>query len=236
MPLLDHFAPPLSRTHPWRGFHAAWAGAIVRHLNAGILPAGFYALPMTDLDGPVEIDVATLREAGALPADGGAWAAPAPAVDIALDFPPLDLVEVQVMHGEGDPRLVAAIELASEANKDRPASRRTFAVKCASYLQEGASVVVIDPVTVRRSSLHAAIHALLALPGEPWQPASGLSAVSYQALGEDDARRLRIWTAELAVGQPLPTVPLWLGGFGVPLDLEATHTAACRDVRIRLAG
>src|SRR5262245_34372741 len=27
MPLLDHFAPPLSRTHPWRGFHSAWASA-----------------------------------------------------------------------------------------------------------------------------------------------------------------------------------------------------------------
>jgi hypothetical protein len=31
-------------------------------------------------------------------------------------------------------------------------------------------------------------------------------------------------------------VPLWLGGFAVPLDLEATHAAACRDLRIRVAG
>jgi arylsulfatase A len=35
MPLLDHFAPPLSRTHPWRGFNSAWASAIARHLNNG---------------------------------------------------------------------------------------------------------------------------------------------------------------------------------------------------------
>lgn len=236
MPLLDHFAPPLSRTHPWRGFHAAWPSAIVRHLNASVLPAGLYAIPMTELDGPVEIDIAAPRESGAVSPDVAAWPVPAPALDVALDFPALDLVEVQVLYGEGDPRLVAAIELASEANKDRPASRHAFAVKCASYLHEGASVVVIDPVTVRRSSLHAAIHRLLSLPGEPWRPASGLYAVSYQALGEEAARRLRVWTAELAIGQPLPAVPLWLGGFAVPLDLETTHAATCRDLRIRLAG
>jgi hypothetical protein len=33
MPLRDHFNPPLSRTHPWRGFHGAWAAAIARLLN-----------------------------------------------------------------------------------------------------------------------------------------------------------------------------------------------------------
>lgn len=33
MPLQDHFHPPLSRTHPWRGFHGAWAAAIVRELR-----------------------------------------------------------------------------------------------------------------------------------------------------------------------------------------------------------
>src|SRR4051794_3873039 len=62
MPLPDHFPPPLSRTHPWRGFHGAWAAAMARLLNAGVLPPGYYAVPFLDRDGPVEIDVATLRE------------------------------------------------------------------------------------------------------------------------------------------------------------------------------
>jgi hypothetical protein len=208
----------------------------MRHLNGGILPRGFYAIPHVEMDGPIEIDVATLREAGALPTGTEPWAAPEPAVDVALDFPPLDLVEVQVMHEEGDPRLVAAIELVSESNKDRPASRRAFAVKCASYLHEDCSVVVVDPVTVRRGSLHEEIHALLALPGEAWQSSTGLYATSYQVLGEGEARRLRVWTAELAVGRTLPTVPLWLGTYAVPLDLEATHAAACHDLRIQMAG
>src|SRR5688572_9647217 len=62
MPLLDHFHPPLSRTHPWRSFHGAWVAAMARLLNAGVLPPGYYAVPFLDRDGPVEIDVATLQQ------------------------------------------------------------------------------------------------------------------------------------------------------------------------------
>ena len=54
MPLLDHFHPPLSRSHPWRRFHGAWAAAMARLLNAGVLPPGYYAVPFLDRDGPVE--------------------------------------------------------------------------------------------------------------------------------------------------------------------------------------
>jgi hypothetical protein len=44
MPLLDHFNPPLNRTHPWRSFHGAWAAAMARLLNQGVLPPGPLAL------------------------------------------------------------------------------------------------------------------------------------------------------------------------------------------------
>ena len=64
MPLLDHFNPPLNRTHPWRSFHGAWAAAIARLLNQGVLPPGYYAVPLVDRDGPIEIDVAALRQDG----------------------------------------------------------------------------------------------------------------------------------------------------------------------------
>jgi hypothetical protein len=37
----------------------------------------------------------------------------------------------------------------------------------------------------------------------------------------------------LQIGQQLPTLPLWLApDLAVPLDLEASHTAACNDLRI----
>src|SRR5438552_3059470 len=129
MPLHDHFIPPLNRTHPWRGFHSAWAAAMARHLNQGVLPTGYYAIPNVDLDGPVEIDVAALRdrnaENGTTPDDiQSLWTPTQPALTMVLDFPPLDLVEVQVCFEEGDPQLKAAIELVSPRNKDRPEARR----------------------------------------------------------------------------------------------------------------
>src|SRR5207248_7179125 len=101
MPLLDHFNPPLSRTHPWRSFHGAWAAAMARLLNQGVLPPGYYAVPFIDRDAPVEIDVAALREHEAPgPPDGAAalqtWTAPAPGLAVAVELPVDEAVEVQV--------------------------------------------------------------------------------------------------------------------------------------------
>jgi hypothetical protein len=56
MPLLDDFNPPLNRMHPWRSFHGAWAAAVARLLNKGVLPPGYYAVPLVDRDGPIEIE------------------------------------------------------------------------------------------------------------------------------------------------------------------------------------
>jgi hypothetical protein len=98
MPLLDHFNPPLSRTHPWRGFHGAWAAAMARLLNHGVLPPGYYAVPLVGFDGPVEIDIATLHER---PTPGSeetpepqTWTAPAPALSVAVELPAVDVIEV----------------------------------------------------------------------------------------------------------------------------------------------
>src|SRR5262245_12875240 len=108
MPLQDHFVPPLSRTHPWRGFHSAWAAAVARHLNQTRLPPSYYGIPNVELDGPVEIDVAALRDRQGETGPSAeetqvSWTPPEPALTVALDFPALELVEVQVFFDEGDP-------------------------------------------------------------------------------------------------------------------------------------
>src|SRR5207302_8074257 len=95
MPLLDHFNPPLKRTHPWRSFRGAWAAATARLLNQGILPPGYYAVPLVDRDGPIEIDVAALREQETSPSAGApaapqTWTPPAPAVAVAVELPTAD--------------------------------------------------------------------------------------------------------------------------------------------------
>jgi hypothetical protein len=243
MPLLDHFNPPLNRTHPWRSFHGAWAAAMARLLNQGILPPGYYAVPLVDFDGSVEIDVAALREHGATVAEGESaasqpWSAPAPGATVAVEMPAVDAVEVQVFADDGDPRLTAAVELLSPRNKDRPQARRAFAVKCVGYLQQGSSVVVVDTVTTRRANLHEEILSLLGVAAGTVATPPGLSAVSYRAADRDEEeQQLQLWPEPLALGQPLPTLPLWIAAdFSVRLDLETSYRTACDDLRIRQAG
>jgi hypothetical protein len=241
MPLLDHFVPPLSVTHPWRGIHSTWAAAIFKQLNDGILPPRFYAIPNIDLGGPAEIDVATLREEAGLTDSDAAngrelWTPPAATMTVPVEYPALDLIEVQIFHDDDGPRLKAAIELVSPSKKDRPASRRAFSVKCASYLNEGASVVVVDTVTSRRGNLHNELVRILELgAGVEWQSSTKLYAAAYRPLAGDEGATLGIWRETLTVGLPLPRMPLWLGvGIAVPLDLQETYDGTCRDLRIRL--
>ena len=65
-----------------------------------------------------------------------------------------DDFEVRVFSSRGGNRLVAAIELISPGNKDRAEERRAFAAKCAAYLQQGVSLVIVDVITERRANLH----------------------------------------------------------------------------------
>ncbi|MSU78885.1 MAG: hypothetical protein EXS16_12420 [Gemmataceae bacterium] len=241
MPLLDHFHPPLSRTHPWRAFHGAWAAAMARLLNAGVLPPGYYAVPFLDRDGPVEVDVAALQgfepvESVTEPFAAKPWAPPTPGLAVAVEWPSLDDVRVEVFADDGDPQLAAAVELVSPRNKDRAQAREAFTAKCADYLRRGCGLVVVDVVTTRRANLHTDL--LATLGAELTSEVSGsLSVISYRSIGREEAGQLLAWPAALEVGQPLPTVPLWLGAdLAVPLDLEASHAAACADLRIRQAG
>src|SRR5205814_8987077 len=80
------------------------------------------------------------------------WAPPSPVAVMPALFP--DDFEVQVFIGVAGPTLVAAIELVSPGNKDRPEARPAFAAKCAAYLQRGIGVSVVDIVTSRHANLH----------------------------------------------------------------------------------
>ena len=66
---------------------------------------------------------------------------------------------------------------------------------------------------------------------------ASLSAASYRAVGqEEEAQQLQVWSALLALGQPLATLPLWIASdFSVPLDLEASYQMTCADLRIHQA-
>jgi len=167
MPLRDHFHLPLRGLCTRESFHSGWANEIVRQLNRA-LPAGYVARPNVKLGVDVAADVGTLEQASHEPDEGAGgvatavWAPSKPTLSAAVDFHELDIFEVQV-HREGGLEMVAAIELVSPRNKDRPAARRSFTAKCAAYLQAGVSVIMVDVVTGRKENFYAALLDQLAI-------------------------------------------------------------------------
>ncbi len=143
--------------------------------------------------------------------------------------------EVRVLSAErGGLDLVAAIELVSPGNKDRPDERRAFAIKSASYLSQGVSLIIIDIVTTRQANLHNEIMRLLEasesyhLPGEPM-----LYAVAYRPVLRKDQEEIDIWPTAFELGAHLPQLPLGLtGGVIVPVDFEFTYSETCNRLRL----
>ena len=236
MALRDHFRPPLSVWRHWHGFHNAWAAAIAADLNVR-LPEGYFAEPNVQFG--IEIDVATFEGLASAPPRGlpggevAAWAPTAPALTIPFPFV-TDAVEVLVFNTDAGPVLAGAIELVSPANKDRPAHRDAFAAKCATYLQQGVGLVVVDVVTGRGGNLHdELLTRLLATAAEP--PGPDIYAVAYRPVDREGQPSLDIWREALAIGDPLPTMPLWLpGALCLPVELEATYERICREQRIAI--
>ena len=248
MPLRDHFRPPLDRESSWEGVHGQWPAMIVIDL-AGKLPPQYVAAPRVHLGAMVEIDVATYeRDAedpplwSAASPDGGvataAWAPPRATLSIPADLPAQDEYEVRVYDSERGRRLVAAIEIVSPANKDRPDHRRAFVAKCAALLQEQVSVVIVDLVTTRQFNLY---HDLLEMTGQT-DPAFGVEPPAIYAAACRSARQDRHWVLDawfhpLALGTPLPTLPLWLADdFAIPLELESSYEETCRILRLPSPG
>jgi hypothetical protein len=241
MPLRDHFHSPLSELRHWESFHAAWATEIMRTLNRRVLPSNCVAEAQVHIGSMMEIDVATFEQGrgGAVAANGGdgggvaveTWA-PAASLVMPAVFP--DDIEVRILQTSEGPTLVAAIELVSPGNKDRPEHRRAFAAKCAAYLQQGIGLVVVDVVTGRQANLHNELIGLLEQPAAfEFPQAPALYALAYRPSRRSTGDRIEIWTVPLAVGQPLPTMPLALRGVAtLPLDLETTYTTTCQDCRL----
>ena len=126
------------------------------------------------------------------------------------------------------------MEIISPSNKDRPESRRLFVARCAALLRKHVSVAIIDGITARQFNLYRDLLDLIgqADPSLAPEPAP-LYAAACRSRRGDDSWQLETWAHALAVGQPLPTLPLWLAdNFAVPLELEASYEETCRILRI----
>ncbi len=240
MPLLDHFHAPLYPLFHWESFHSHWASILTNQLNGGFLPPKYVAAPHVKTGAEIEIDVGTFELYGGREKRGGTaiavYAPPPPAQSIPITFAAMDLFEI-LIRPEGSARLAAAIEFVSPANKDRPANRKAFAVKCASYLQEGAALIVVDIVTNRSGYLPQDLVDVLAEPATARLPSvDALYTFACRAVAsnKDKATALEAWSERLELGKPLPTMPLWLAGDCViGLPFEDSYTETCKTLRIR---
>jgi hypothetical protein len=244
MPLRDHFHPPVSTRSSWEGFHGGWPMVIVQRL-APLLPPDFTAEPRVHLGSYFEVDVCAYEDdepkapwtsSQGDPGDGATatWAPPAPTLTVPVALAEQYAYEVLVYDHSRSRQLVAAVEIVSPANKDRPENRRAFVTKCAALLQEGVSVSLVDLVTTRNFNLYCDLLALFdridpAFTAEP--PA--IYAVTCRCRAVGGTPTLTSWAYPLAVGAPLPTLPLWLSDdLSVSLEVEASYEETCRVLRI----
>jgi hypothetical protein len=225
MPLRDHFRPPVSLQATWDALHGMWPAEILRQLRQR-LPQGYVAAPTVHPGSQVEVN------------DGGApttvWAPPEPTVAVETEVPDYDEYSVRIYDAERGRQLVATIELVSPGNKDRPEKRNAFVGKCAALLRKGVAVSIIDVVTPRQFNLYAELLQFLG-QSDPslGEPLPHLYAVSCRWRPQDKRMLLQTWSHTLALGQPFPTLPLWLAGqLAVPLDLEQSYEQACHDLWI----
>jgi hypothetical protein len=239
MPLRDHFGPPLSEQRSWEELHGAWPGSIVFRLNS-LLPPGYYCGPRVHLGSVVEIDVAAFEKDEPLIAEaegtaGGisvAWVPAQPTGLLETDAPIPPEYEVRVYDERHGRRLVAAVEIVSPGNKDRPESRDAFVSKCHALLQQDVCVAIVDPVTERTVNLYADLAERIGA-APPAVAKSPIYAVSCRGTKVRGRWRVEAWEHELAIGSPLPTLPLWLTDcLSVPLELESTYEDTCRGLRI----
>src|SRR5260370_12353482 len=153
MPLRDHFRWPLDDRTSWNGFHGGWPMMIVVYLSR-YLPRRYVAAPTVHPGSSAEIDVSTFEEdetdtRPSTPANGNGgvatavWAPARPTLTVATDLPAQDEYEVRVYDSKRGRRLVAAVEIVSPANKDRPDRRSVFVAKCVALLQNRLSVTLL---------------------------------------------------------------------------------------------
>jgi Protein of unknown function (DUF4058) len=244
MPLRDHFHPPVSKRSSWEGFHGGWPMRIVEDL-APRLPQGFVAEPRVHLGNYYEIDVSTVEEDEDFALTFGlaresssgvataTHAPPAPTLSFDFEFPEQYAYEVLIFDLERERRLVAAIEIVSPANKDRPESRQLFVAKCFNLLRQDVCVSMIDLVTIRQFNLYTELLALLKRSDPTFIPPPPLYTVTCRKREVARQTKFDAWTHQLAIGQPLPSLPVWLSETQtVSLDLEASYEETCRVLRI----
>jgi len=217
-------------------FHNGWITHLKETLNNGLLPPGYYAMS-EQRAGSFIADVLTLQAppaAGAPPParEGGVAVAETPPRvrrRLTLSAAARALRRTLTIRHQSGHRVVALVEIVSPANKDRPAHVKEFADKAESTLCQGIHLLLVDllpPGPHDPQGMHAAIWDRF--DDEPYSlpPGEPLTLASYVGGPRPEA-----YLEHLAVGSPLPEMPLFLDPDRyINVPLEATYQDAYRGM------
>jgi len=224
MPIHDWSRVDLGVFHD---FHQVWTIEIRNALNAGLLPAGYFAMTDQFLEGRIP-EVVTLNH-GPSPSDsqtsGGVAVLDAPPrashiTSVELDAYTERANRIVVKHRRGE--VVAVIEVLSPGNKSSRHALRSFVTKATELIRRGIHLLVIDlfpPSPRDPQGIHKAMwDEFLDEPYEP-PPNKPLTVAAYLA-GECKTA----YVEPVGVGDELPPLPIFLTPeIYVPAPLEETY-------------
>jgi hypothetical protein len=218
-------------------FHARWITHLAEALNAGLLPAGYYALAEQPA-AEVWPDVLALEASGLYQpsVDVAEWPSSA-AVAVAQRPPKVSYQTTSeaeltaarqrtlvVRHASGD-RIVALLEVLSPGNKDRKIALDRFVDKVVSALRQNYHLLIVDLLPPGRhdpEGIHGAIWAAVdGTARTPFRlpPDRRLTLAAYEAKPAPTA-----YVEPIRVGDPLPDMPLFIEpGWYIHVPLEATY-------------
>jgi len=222
-------------------FHHRWITAISDTLNAGVLPDDYYALAEQQAAG-FGPDVLTLQSIKPEMTGDLDWQRPESDGDGVLVAPPKvqftaespggfyrrKKSTIAIRHVSGD-YIVAVVEIMSPGNKSGKNPFKALVDKACELLEHKINLLIIDlfPPTKRDpNGIHGAIWD--AITEEPFAlPADKqLTLVAYTS-----DLTVRAYINTVAIGEPLPDMPLYLDPLGyVLVPLETTYQAAWQSV------
>jgi Protein of unknown function (DUF4058) len=216
----------------WDGVHLLWLAQMLDWIQPR-LPEGYRAyvgsVPALTVDANNGRPGVTVRQWTPAPAGASATGTISAVAPDQENIATFELDPQRAIHIDLHGQLIAAIELVSPRNKDRPSSRDRYLGRYVGYLRQGVQLLLID-VLLRPSgfSFADAIAADLGLANDAPMPPP--CAVSYR-VGEPvpEGTLVATWRRPMQVGQPLAVIPLALNiGVAIDIDLEQTYQQAAR--------
>jgi len=221
----------------FHAFHLHWISALSDILNTGLLPGEYYALPeqMAVGYGPDVLTLQGRRPDSTNGSNGSTVAVASPlksrpttrfSAESDAEFYRRKKKAIVIRHVSGDD-VVAVMEIVSPGNKAGQKPFRAFVDKVYDLLEQRIHLLIIDP-----------------FPPGPRDPDGVHAAIWQEVVGDDDPFHLpkdkplttvayecdvvtRAYIEPLAVGDPLPEMPLFVEPNGcVTVPLESTYETA----------